>query len=228
MFARLNQLPVPNDKIAARLVLSYLEKENCDVPATLVGYQMKLDGVSNLLRNTEKQLLEHLAAMQGEASQINDTNAERMAGTLKAVSTCIVDDNARKKWAAALLKNAKEREKYFDKQHRVATDPAVTVLAEISGKGLPPERELMAPLMKSVSAELTALISRKRTLKACQQLSTKIQSVADSLKDDKLKMEWIDGLAAVMKGEESFKEKGATVRDPCADVIAKLRTTGES
>ncbi|MDD2600325.1 MAG: hypothetical protein PHO37_14050 [Kiritimatiellae bacterium] len=224
MFTRINQLPVPNDRIAARMVLSYLEKEQCDVPATLVGYKMKLDGVSTVLRNNEKQFLEHLTAMQGEASNLNDVNGEKMASTLKAVSTCIIDDNSRKKWAAALLRKAEGREKYFGNQYRVATDPAVVMLAEISGKGLPPERELMAPVLKIVSAELSTLVAQRRTLKACQPMAAKIQSVADSLKDDKLKSEWIESLAAVMKGAEDFKEKGATVRDPCATVVAKLRT----
>jgi len=227
LFARINELPVPGDRIAARVVLSYLEKAQCDVPAVLVAYQMKLDGISTLLRNTEKQFLEHLVAMQAQASKENDGRGEKMAGTLKAVSTCIIDDNGRRKWAAALLKQARGSEKYFGGKYQIATDPAVTMLARLSGKELVSERELMDPLIRKVTDELTISVKHKRTVKDCRQLAAKIQAVGDALKDPTQKKYWVEGLVKVMAGEETFKEKGgaSSVRDPCADVVDKLRAS---
>jgi len=44
MFARIAKLPVPEDKGAVGEVLAFLEKEKCDMPATLVAYRHALGG----------------------------------------------------------------------------------------------------------------------------------------------------------------------------------------
>jgi len=50
------------------------------------------------------------------------------------------------------------------------------MLAGLSGKELPPESELMAPVIKMVSEELKSSVTHKCTVKDCKVLAAKIQS----------------------------------------------------
>lgn len=227
MFARLNELPVPSDKLAAYRILKFLEVEQCDYPATLAGYRLKLDGVPVLQQRTEKDFIDHLAAMHAQASRDNDINGEKMAGALKAVVECIKDKKVRKRWAGSLLELAKGRAMYFGHRNRVALDPAVQMLSRLSGQKLPPENELMAPVIKKISEELAESVSHARTVKECKVLAHKINSVCSVIKAPELKREMIDSLIVVMKGKESFKQKGASKsqRDPCIEILEKLRAS---
>ena len=227
MFARINALPVPLEDQGGRELFAFLEKERCDNHATLVKYRLALDGMPALLIYTEKTYQEHLKMMQSKASRENDSAAAAMAATLKATAGCISNGKDRKQWALSLLEQTKGGEKYFGHRYRVATDASVTQLARLAGKKMPPETELVKPVINRVSAELTKSLAGDRSIKECRQLAAKIQAVGNCLKDAEQKREWVESLLSVIAGHESFKPQKAKkdakpLRDPCADTINKL------
>jgi len=232
MFARIAKLPVPKDKRTAGEVFAFLEKEKCDIPATLVTYRLAIEGLPALLSRTEQDFKEHLKSVQAKASRENDVASAKMAATIKATANCIKNKEARKQWALTLWKQAQGHEKYFGHRCRVSTDASVPVLARLSGQKMSPELELMKPLLNRVASELKQSVAGKRNLKACRLLAAKIKAAGNSLKQPEQKRQWLESLSKVMAGHETFQPGGAKknakpLRDPCSDTINRALARGE-
>ncbi len=229
MFERIKQLPVPTDKIAGRKILRFLEERGCDVPELLAGYRFMLDGLPTLLRETEKTFKEHLVEMQTKASNDNEDKADKMARMLKSVAEFMRERSIQRRWAASMLELAKGQEVYYNRDYSVILHPAITAMAELADQKIPTETELMAPVIKRLTADLDDSVKHARTDESTKKLATKIEAIFNSIKSATVKRNLINALAPVIKGKESFKQKGAnrSQRDPCADMIDKLRASGE-
>jgi len=226
MFARIARLPVPEDKGAAREVLAFLEAEKCDMPAALPSYRLAVHGLPALLSRTERDFASHLKVVQTKASRENDSDCKRMADTIKAAADRIKDGKQRQQWALGLWKQAQGREKYFGRDYRLATHPALPLLARYSGRKMAAEGDLVKPVLQRLADKLKASVATERNIKDCRVLAAKIKSVGDSLKDPDQKRAWFEGLSKTMAGKETFKPANAAknakpTRDPCADAIAQ-------
>jgi len=224
MFARIAKLPVPEDKGTVREVLALLEEEKCDIPAALVAYRLALDGLPALLLSTKRDFANHLNVVQTRASRENDTDCKMMADAIKATADRIEDGKQRKQWALGLWKQGQGHEKYFGHNYRVATHPALPLLARLSGQEMAPEGELVGPVLERVAAELEESVAGARNIKECRVLAAKIKAVGNFLKDPDQKRAWFEGLSKAIAGKETFKPANAKknakpTRDPCADTI---------
>jgi hypothetical protein len=224
MFARIARLPVPEDQEAAGDVLAFLVESGCDLPAAVAAYRVALNGLPALLARTERDFIDHLNVVQTRASRENDTECRTMADTIKATADHIKDGNQRKQWALDLWKQGTGHEKYFGHKFRLATHPALPLLARLSGQKMPPEPELLGPVLQRVAAELDKSVAGERNIKDCRLLAAKIKAVGESLKDTDQKRAWLEGLSKSIEGKETFlpataKKNAKPARDPCADVI---------
>jgi hypothetical protein len=224
MFAKLARLPVPEDRGAASEVLAFLEKEKCDIPAALVAYRVAVDGLPALMARTEGDFTNHLKEVQKKAARENDIDCRMMADTIRVTADRIKDGQQRKEWALGLWKQAQGHEKYFGHNYRVATHPALPLLARFSGQKMPPEPELVRPVLERVATELEESLAGERNIRDCRMLAAKIKAVGDSLKDPDQKRTWFEGLSKTIAGKETFKPSDAgknvkPTRDPCADTI---------
>jgi hypothetical protein len=224
MFARIASLPVPENPAAIAEVLAFLEEEKCDLPAALVAYHRARDGLPALLRNTERDFVEHLNVVQTRASRQNDIDGKRTADTIKAAANCIEDRKQRQQWALGLWNQGQGHEKYFGHKYRVATHPALPLLARLSGQRMPPEPELIRPVLERVAAELEDSVTGVRNINDCRILAAKIEAVGNALKDAEQKRTWLEGLSQTIAGKEDFqpadaRENAPPTRDPCADKI---------
>jgi len=227
LFARIAALPVPEDKKAAREVLAFLEAEKCDIPAALVAYRVAIEGLPALLARTEKEFTDHLQIVGARASRENDTACAAMTATIKAVSARVKDRKQRKAWAGKLREAGQGHEKYFGNKYRLATNPAVSYLARLAGRKMPPDAELVQPVLERLAAELKASVAGDRNVKACRLLAAKVKGAAGGVKDPDQKRQWLEGLAKVIAGKETFKPAKAKrnakpLRDPCADTIKQV------
>ncbi len=227
MFAKIAKLPVPKDKDAAREVLAFLVKEKCDIPAALATYHLAIEGLPAMLSRTEKAFKDHLSSVRTKASRENDSAAAMMASTIKATASRIKDRKERKQWALALWKQAQGDGKYFAHRYRVVTNPTLPALARLAGQKMPPEAELVKPLLERVAAELKTSVAGDRNIKDCRLLAAKIKATGNCLKAPEQKRQWLEGLAKIIKGKETFKPRNAkknakAVHDPCADTVKKL------
>ena len=224
MLARITKLPIPEDREAVGEVLAFLEKEKCDLPAVLVAYRLALDGLPALLLRMERDFTNHLNVVQTKASRENDTDCKMMADTIKATADRIKDGKQRKQWALSLWKQGQGHEKYFGHKYRVATHPALPLLAGLSGQKMATEPELVRSVLERVAAELEESVAGERNIKDCRVLAAKIEAVGNSLKDPDQKRTWFEGLSKAIAGKETFKPANARknakpTRDPCADTI---------
>jgi hypothetical protein len=227
MFARVAALPVPEDKQAAREVLAFLEAEKCGLPAALVAYRLSLEGLPALLARTEKSFTDHLQSVRAKASRENDTACAAMVATIKALVPHVKDKKQRKAWALKLWQAGQGSVKYFGNKYRVATDPTLSYLARLAGQKMPPETELVKPVLDRVAAELKASVAGERNIKNCRLLAAKIKGAGSSLKDPDQKRQWFEGLSKVIAGKETFKPAAAKknakpLRDPCADTVKQV------
>ena len=147
-----------------------------------------------------------------------------MSDTIKATADRIKDGKQRKQWALGLWKQGQGYEKYFGHQYRIATHPALPLLARLSGQKMAPEGELVGPVLERVAAELEESVAGERNIKDCRVLAAKIKSVGNSLKDLDQKRTWFEGLSKAIAGKETFEPANAgknakPARDPCADTI---------
>ncbi len=229
MFASLAKLPVPSDKEAAAEVFAALREEQCDLPATMVAYRLALEGLPALLSRTGREFTGHLKSVRANASRENDVACAAMAATIKATAECIKEREARKQWSLALWKETQGQEKYFGHKYRVATDASVPLLARLSGQKMPPESELMKPILDRVATELKKSIAGERSIENCRRLAAKITATGACLKDPEQKRGWLEALSKVMTGHETFQPRGASgnakaLRDPCSDAIQHALT----
>lgn len=224
MFARIAKLPVPEDRAAVVEVLAFLEEENCEIPAVLVPYRLARDGLPALLVRTERDFADHLNAVQTSASRETDTQCKRMADTIRATGESIKDGQKRKEWALCLWKQGQGHEKYFGHNYRLATHPALPLLARLSGQKMASEPQLIRPVLERVAAELKTSVADERNIEDCRVLAAKIKAVGDSLKDPDQKRSWLEGLSETIAGNETFRPASSRkdaqpTRDPCADAI---------
>ena len=224
MFARIARLPVPEDKQAVGETLAFLEEEKCAIPSALVAYRLARDGLPALLSRTERDFADHLSVVRARASKENDTDCKAMADTIKATADRIKDRKQRREWALDLWEKGQGHAKYFGHKYRMATHPALPLLARLSGRKMAPEPELVRPLIERVAAELKASVEGRRNIKDCRALAAKIKATGNGLKDADQKREWFEGLSRVIAGKASFKPVNARknakpTRDPCADTI---------
>ena len=227
MFAKIAKLPVPKDKDAAREVLAFLEKEKCDLPAALTAYRLAIEGLPAMLSRTEQNFKDLLRSVRIKASRENDSACAMMAATIKSTAARIKDTKQKKQWALALWKQAQGDGKYFAHRYRVVTNPTLPVLARLAGQKMPPEAELVKPLLERVAAELKTSVAGERNIKDCRLLAAKIKATGKYVKDPDQKRQWIEGLAKIIKGKETFKPRNArknakAVRDPCANTVKEL------
>jgi len=224
MFARIAGLPVPEKSESVGEILAFLEEEKCEIPAALAAYRLALDGLPALLSRTERDFAEHLSVVQAKAARENDTDCKMMADTIKAAADRIRDGKERRQWALALWNRAGGHEKYFGHQYRVATHPALPLLARLSGQKMAAEPELLEPILERVAGELDESVAGQRNIKDCRVLAAKIKALGNYLKDLDRKRAWLEGLSKAIAGKETFKPAGAKKdarpsRDPCADAI---------
>jgi len=227
MFANIATLPVPADKQAAREVFAFLQAEKCDAPAALVIYRLAVEGLPAVLADTEARFAEHLVSTRARATSENDVACAKMAEAIKATAAAIADKDRRKQWGRDLLKESQGREKYIGRFGRLATDPAVALLARQAGQRLPKDTQLMQSYLDRLAAELKASVAGPRDIKACRLLATKIQAAAKHTKDAEQKSRWLQSLSTTITGRETFtpetaRKKARALRDPCADCIKKL------
>jgi len=224
LFARLAKLPVPEDERDAREIYAFLEQEQCSVPAALVAYRLKLEGLPALLKRAEADLKAHFAAVQTRASRENDTDTAAMAETIKAVAAAIRNGKERRTWAQTLWPLTKGNERFLGHRNRVATSPVVVQIARQAGQKMLAEAEQMQPLLDRIVSELQASVAGERDIKACRALATKLQAVGNAVKDADQKRAWAAALTKAMAGKETFKPPKARkpLRDPCADVVKKI------
>ncbi|MHC4504073.1 MAG: hypothetical protein ACYTFI_12265, partial [Planctomycetota bacterium] len=221
------KLPAPKDKRAAKEVYAFLQTEKCDAPAALVAYRLAIEGLPALLASTEADYKEHLSSTRVKASSENDTACKMMAAAIKATAAAIKDRNQRKQWALRLWKQSEGREKYFGRWGRVATDPAVALLARQAGQRMPKDSQLMQSLLDRLTAELKKSVAGQRDKKRCQLLAAKIKNAAKHTKNADQKRKWAQGLSKIITGHETFRPKNARknakpLRDPCANTIKGL------
>ncbi len=226
MFANLAKLPVPSDRVAVGKVHTFLQDENCDLPAATIAYQVALDGLQAVLSRTNEDYRHHLTSVHARASRENDLACSAMAASLKAVAAHVGDGETRRKWAGALWELGKGREKYFGHQYRVATEPSLPMLARWAGRKMLPETELMKPVLDQVAGELQRSVAGERTMKQCKALAAKIAATERSTRDAEQKSNWLERLGKLIDGHETFRPRGAKpntkpLRDPCADAITK-------
>ncbi len=224
MFAMIARLPVPEDKESAGEILAFLEEEKCGMPSALVSYRIALDGLPALLSRTGHDFANHLSAVQAKASPGIDAACKTMADTIKATADRIEDGGQRRQWALELWKRGQGHEKYFDHRCRIATHPALPLLAGLSGQQMPPESDSVRSLLERVAGELEESVAGERTIDDCRALAAKIKAAGDSLQEPDEKRTWLESLSKVIAGRETFKpakagEDAEPMRDPCADAI---------
>jgi hypothetical protein len=227
VFASIAKLPVPKDRRAAAEVFEFLKEEKCDAPAALVAYRLAVEGLPALLSSVEKEFKEHLVSSRAKISDANDTACKSMAAAIKATAAAVSDRDGRKKWALGLWKQADGREKYFGRWGRVATDPAVSLLAKEAGQRMPRDAELMQSLLDRLSEELKDSVAGQRDNRKCRLLAGKIKAAAKHTKDAEQKRKWAQGLSKIISGREDFKPAGARrnakpIRDACANAIKEV------
>ena len=88
-----------------------------------------------LLTRTKADFKEHLRATRTSVTDKNDVACKQMVVAIKATTAAIPDKNRRKQWSLDLWKLAEGNEKYFGRWGRVATDPAVALLAHQGARG---------------------------------------------------------------------------------------------
>jgi hypothetical protein len=227
VFARIAKLPAPKDKQAAKEVYAFLQSEKCDAPTALVTYRLAVEGLPALLASTEADFKTHLSSTRAKASSENDAACKMMAAAIKATAASIKDKDQRKQWALGLWKQSQGREKYFGRWMRVATDPAVALLAREAGQRLPKDPQLMQALLDRLAAELKESVAGQRDARQCRLLAAKIKAAAKHTKNPDQKRKWAEGLSKIITGHETFKPKtgrkaAKPLRDPCADTIKEL------
>ncbi|MEN8127124.1 MAG: hypothetical protein ABFR90_04875 [Planctomycetota bacterium] len=223
MFRKIAILPVPEDKQVVREILMFLRQQQCDIPAAEISYRLVLEGLRPLMAHTVRDFAKHLKTIHSMASRGNETASAKMAETIKAVADCIEDEGARKEWALFLWKRAQGHEKYFGHKYRISTDASILMLAKLSGQKMPPDSEMMKPILRQITLELRRSVKGRREVGKCRMLASKIKSAAGSLKNAEQKQRWLEMLSKIMTGHETFKpnEKANAQRDPCLDVISE-------
>lgn len=222
MFDSIQKLDAPADAAGAAQVLARLEKLGCDNGALLVKYRVASIGLPALIRRTEAEFASHLAGERSENS------CAFVAETVRAVAERITDKNERRKWSSALAAKLRGSEAYLTEKNKVATDDSAKILAKLTGTKVPPESELLKPLLERVACELRNSVAGARDLKSCKHLAARINALNKALKDESLKTAWADALTSILAGKETFtpanaRKNAAPLRDPCADAIAALK-----
>jgi hypothetical protein len=221
LFARLAALPVPTESRQAEAIFAFLRDEKCPNQSTLIHYQVALHGLPTVLAGTEASFKHHLASAR------TDADCALMADALSATAAKITDKPQRAQWALARWQELQGRELYLGKKHAFTADKAVAVLAKLAGQKPRPEPAQVQSLLDQLTAQLKAETAAARTPQGCKQLAAVLTATAGQLKDAGQKRQWLEGLAQIIAGKESYqvpnaKPNAKPLRDPCADAIGQL------
>jgi hypothetical protein len=113
-------------------------------------------------------------------------------------------------------------------EHRKAHRAARKVIDHhgypVSGQKMPPESELVKPVLDRVTVELKESVAGERNIRDCRVLASKIKATGNSLKDPDENRRWFEALSKVTAGQETFTSRNAgknakPLRDPCCDAI---------
>lgn len=216
-FARIARLPVPEDAAAARAVLAFLRENHCANAEALVSYQVSLDGIDAVSRETGAAMRRHLATARTPES------CQMMAGTIHAVASRIPDKKSRSAWTQALWREIQGRESYLGPKDKILTDDTASALARLNRAKLAPENERVEPLLAHVLNDFRSHVAGPRDPKACKKFASRIERVAKQLKDPAQSKAWLDALSKTIAGREQYPAKnGKPQKDPSADTITKL------
>ncbi|HEX7261207.1 MAG TPA: hypothetical protein VF258_05275, partial [Luteolibacter sp.] len=217
LFTRVAKLPLPNDAAIVRDVLAFLREEQCTNADVLVSYQVALDGVESVARETGSSFRKHLDSARTAAS------CKIMAGTINAVATRITDKKLRDQWTQHLWLEMQGHENYFDPKHKILTDDSATALAKLNRTKLASETERNQPLLVQVLNDLRVRIDGQRDPKTCKEFANRITTVAKQIKDPAQSKAWLEAMAKTISGREQYPTaKGKPEKDPAAETIAKL------
>jgi hypothetical protein len=216
VYGRIANLPVPADPAVAREILAWLPD---DAVEPVVHYSIGIDGLDAVTSRTRTTLLpQYLAAGLART----DAASAGMAAMVNAVAARIPDKPARKAWAADCWKITAGHEVYLGRKDKITVDPAVAALAKLSGAKLPAEDVLQQPVLAAVSVEFKSRLTTPRNAREGTRFAAKLDAVAGQIKDPAVRRTWLEGLAAAIRGHETFPAGKNTQRDPAADVVRKL------
>jgi hypothetical protein len=225
VFAAIAKRPVPANKTEASAIYTTLKDQKCDNEEALALYQTATAGIGSLLSRTESDFKTHLASVRDEAS------CELMASELESAAKTIPDKTERTQWVQSRWSEIQGHEAYFGKGKKIAIDDSAKVLARLAHAKLPAAGVLDKPLLEQVTAQLQTSIAGDRDMKTCRQIAGEISAVAKQNPDSAEVHSWLENLATMINGHETFTAKnarraGRVQRDPCADTIAKVLATG--
>jgi hypothetical protein len=222
-FARIAKLPLPQDAAISRAVLAFLREEQCTNADALVSYQVALDGIESVARETGSSFRKHLVSARTAAS------CKIMAGTITAVTTRITDKKLRDQWTQLLWTEIQGHENYLDSKYKILTDDTATALAKLNRAKLGSETELNQPLLVQVLNDLRARVAGQRDPKTCKEFANRIAAVAKQIKDPAQSKAWLKAMFKTIDGRGQYQTAdGKPQKDPAADTIAKLLATASA
>lgn len=221
LFARLAALPVPTDRVEAEAILAFLETEKCPNQTALANYKVAVDGLPDLLAETETSFRRHLDSAR------EDSGCATMAECLSAAAGKIADKKERSQWAHSRWQELQGKELYLGRKHAITVDKTVPVLAKLAGQKPRPEQEQIQSLLDQIAERLEKETAASRNPQGCKQLAAMISATAGQIKDAGQKRQWLDALSRKMAGKETYQPSNAKpntkpLRDPCADSIQQL------
>jgi hypothetical protein len=224
LFAQIAASPVPADRAATKTVAAFLNAEKCSDAKALALYKTALDGVPALLDETQAALKTHLASVRTPVA------CQAMADSVSAAASHISDKKERRQWTGGLYREIVGKELYFakkghhGKQCALTADPCATTLARLAGQRPRPESEQIQSLLAPLTAQLKAHLAAPRTTAACRELAGDLTQSGEAVakRFPEAAKKWAEGLRGQIAGKEQYREKGKTLRDPCAEAIAKL------
>lgn len=215
--ARLAKLPVPANPAEAREILAALRKEQGTNAEALVSYQVAVDGIETVTRQTEQAFKAHLTSNRTEAS------STLMASTLSAVASRIKEKDAKQRWLSERWKEIQGHENYLGVKTRIVTDDSASTLAKLTRNKLASPTALNQPILDTIHNELKSLVAGSRDPKSCKAISDRIGAVAKQVKDAPQSTTWLQAMAQTMKGREQYQaQNGKPQLDPTAATINKL------
>jgi hypothetical protein len=223
MFRKLAEMPVPSSSVKRRKIRAYLEKENRTFPAATLRYRVAAGGVDAVAARTRKEFRTQLKSFSDSSLAENEKAAEEMSMLIKA-TVGILEKKDRQPWALSMWSLAAQQPHYFGNRQRLQTHPAWNYLRTVARQKKPGDLEVLAPAMKRVAAELAQSLRGKRQEAQCRALAGRITSVAQAIKDEPARRQWLQSMQSLMKGREILegKDRSKKRRDPCSTAINKL------
>ncbi len=217
MFAKLAKLPVPEDMTVARAVLAFLREEDCDNQDVLAVYQISIGGLETVVGQTRDAFAKHLSSVR------TDESCATMAATLTAVASRIPDTKIREKWVMERWREIKGHGSYLGKKDKITIDACATALAKLGRQKLPPEVELIQPVLDELVRNLAERIKTGREPKDCIAFEKRMVAVNAQIKEPAQSAAWLQSLSRTIAGHENYQgAKGRKLTDVCAVTITRL------